>query len=259
MQLFADGTRSEGSNTPLVLTRGWWPGAQRHGGVLWSSDIFSSFSELEAQVPEGIAAALSGVPWWSSDTGGFGCPTSPHADNTTYMQELIVRWYQFSSMCPVMRTHGCRAGVSPQIPNPLPSDCSVGQGPGGSCGGNEVWSFGPDTERILTKYVDFRNDVIAPYVAELAVNVTAFGAVTMRSMQFEFPEDGATVGVRDQWMLGPRYLVAPVTKQGAVSRSVYFPAGARWLNYWNASQVIDGGVRITVAASLDTLPLFVRS
>jgi alpha-D-xyloside xylohydrolase len=60
-------------------------------------------------------------------------------------------------------------------------------------------------------------------------------------------------------MLGPRYLVAPVTKQGAVSRSVYFPAGARWLNYWNASQVIDGGVRITVAASLDTLPLFVRS
>ena len=149
MQTFGDGLLAE-QETPLLLTRGWWAGAQRFGGVLWSSDIFSTFTELKAQVPEGISASMSGIPWWTTgtahppanaqrlrlcvltisgvcaDIGGFGCPTSPHADNSTYMQELMVRWYQFGAFCPIMRTHGCRAGVSPE-PTPFPKECSVGQ------------------------------------------------------------------------------------------------------------------------------------
>jgi alpha-D-xyloside xylohydrolase len=68
VQTFADGLASEGE-VPLVLTRGWWLGAQKYGAVLWSSDIQSTFSELKAQVPEGIAAAMSGVPWWTTDVG----------------------------------------------------------------------------------------------------------------------------------------------------------------------------------------------
>jgi alpha-D-xyloside xylohydrolase len=78
---------------PMVLTRGVWAGGQRHGVVLWSSDIESTFEELAAQVPLGVHASLSGIPWWTSDVGGYGCGSS-HEDNTTYMQELIVRWYQ---------------------------------------------------------------------------------------------------------------------------------------------------------------------
>eukprot|EP00038_Savillea_parva_P017223 m.19431 g.19431 ORF g.19431 m.19431 type:complete len:869 (-) comp3692_c0_seq1:8-2614(-) len=258
MQLFADGTRNE-SGQALILTRGWWPGAQRHGGVLWSSDIFSTFSELTAQVPEAIAAGLSGIPYWSSDTGGFGCPTSPHADNSTYMQELIVRWYQFSTLCPIMRTHGCRNGTAPAIPTNPPAACLQGQGPGGSCGENEVWSFGPATEVILTKYIKLRNEVIAPYMLELAHNVSAFGAVTMRSLEFEFPEDVNTHGVQDEFLLGPRYLVAPVTTHGAINRSVYFPLGVKWTNFWDPTDVVEGGQRRTVDAPLDVLPLYIRT
>ena len=68
MQTFGDGLLAE-KETPLLLTRGWWAGAQRFGGVLWSSDIFSTFTELKAQVPEGISASMSGIPWWTTGTG----------------------------------------------------------------------------------------------------------------------------------------------------------------------------------------------
>ena len=92
MATFSDGLRAAG-NEGMILTRSVWAGAARLGVVLWSSDIFSTFDELAAQVPEGVAASISGVPWWTTDVGGFGCPTSPYNNTSPYMQELIVRWY----------------------------------------------------------------------------------------------------------------------------------------------------------------------
>lgn len=174
------------------------------------------------------------------------------------MQELIARWYQFSALCPIMRTHGCRNGVAAPVPSNPPSACTVGQGPGGSCGENELWSFGATTEAILTKYVNLRNTIIAPYMRELAQNVTSFGAVTMRSLEFEFPEDSGCVGIKDQFLLGPKFLVAPVTIQGVTRRPVYFPNGARWASFWNPNDVVEGGVWQTVDAPIDVLPLYVR-
>ena len=90
LQTFSEPVSAEGE-TPLVLTRGIWAGGQRYGAVLWSSDIESTFEELAVQVNLGVHASLSGVPWWTSDVGGYGCNTS-YPDNSTYMQELIVRW-----------------------------------------------------------------------------------------------------------------------------------------------------------------------
>ena len=256
LQTFADGLAREGV-PPLILTRGWWPGAQRYGGVLWSSDIFSSFAELRAQVPEGIAASLSGVPWWTTDVGGFGCPTSPHNDTDPYMQELIQRWYQFGALCPIFRTHGCRAGEVPPQPSRPADICVQGQGPQGSCGANEIWSFGPQVQPVLEKYIQLRNVELAPYLRELADNVTANGALTMRALAFEFPADKQCIGISDQFLLGPKYLVAPVVEQGAVTRRMYFPAGASWCNYWTG-ETVEGGIWRNVSAPIDTLPLFRR-
>jgi alpha-glucosidase (family GH31 glycosyl hydrolase) len=59
-------------------------------------------------------------------------------------------------------------------------------------------------------------------------------------------------------MFGPAFLVAPVTEQGATSRTVYLPAGTDWYNFWTNERV-HGGQTITVAAPIDTLPLFVRA
>jgi len=97
-----------------------------------------------------------------------------------------------------------------------------------------------------------------PYIAELAVNVTATGAPTMRPLWYEFPDDPNCVNVNDQYTLGPKYLVAPVTTQGATSRKVVFPKGASWKNVFDPSDVVVGGVTKTVKAPLDTIPAYER-
>ena len=237
---------------PLVLTRGVWAGGQRYGVVLWSSDIHSSFEQLASQVPQGVHASMSGIPWWTTDVGGYGCdkvrsPTDP------YMQQLIVRWYQFGAFSPVFRTHGCRAGPS----EPNTKECAPAQG---SCGYNEIWSYGSAAQVMLEKMVRLRSEVIKPYIQELDRNVTSRGVPTMRPLSYEFPEDRKCRGINDQYMLGPKYLVAPVTVENATTRTLYFPAGADWLDFLgkDPERVIRGGQRLTVEAPLDTIPVYSR-
>jgi alpha-D-xyloside xylohydrolase len=234
---------------PLVLTRGVWAGGQRHGVVLWSSDIESTFEELAAQVPLGVHSSLSGIPWWTSDVGGYGCG-SAQLDNTPYMRELIVRWYQFGLFCPVFRTHGCRKDPDP--------DTTVGkcQPKQRSCGPNEVWSYGNETQAILSKYILARAEILKPYIQELDKNVTARGVPTMRPLWWEFPADEGSYGVNDQYLLGPDYLVAPVTKQNATSRSVYFPPGS-WKHFFDGS-VVKGPATKTISAPIESFPVYKR-
>ena len=97
------------------------------------------------------------------------------------------------------------------------------------------------------------------YITALAANVTAFGVPTMRPLWYEFPEDSEAIGINDQYFLGPDYLVAPVTKQGATSRSVYFPGRVKWVNIFDAKDVITGGQTKTVAAPLEKIPVYKRA
>jgi alpha-D-xyloside xylohydrolase len=240
-----------GEYPPLVLTRGVWAGGQRYGTVLWSSDIESTFETLAAMVPQGVHASMSGIPWFTTDVGGFGCSHHSPPSNGTYMQELIVRWYAYGMFCPIFRTHGCRSGPS----EPEVAPCI---NVAGSCGSNEVWAYGDATQALLEVYVRFRAEVLKPYIAELSKNVSAFGVPTLRPLLYEFPEDPACVGVSDQFMLGPVYLVAPVTVQGATNRSVVFPAGAKWQSVWDESVVEEGGVVKVVQAPLAVIPAYRR-
>ena len=203
-----------------------------------------------------------------------------------------MRWYQFGTFCPIMRTHGCRAGVSPE-PNPFPKECSVGQvcthtahsqgalthhlaGSGGivrpkrnmgvrRANRSHPNQVHPTADGGLSRVVRFsfsptpHSQVLKPYILELARNVSLRGAVTMRALTFEFPEDARAVGINDQYLLGPRLLVAPVVDMGAREREVYFPAGARWRNFWNASATpVPGGTTATVEAPLDIIPVYER-
>ena len=80
------------------------PGSQRYGAAVWSGDIDSTFEALAAQIPAGLNIGISGIPWWTTDIGGFkgGDPNSP------YFRELVVRWFQFGVFCPLFRLHGVR-------------------------------------------------------------------------------------------------------------------------------------------------------
>ena len=93
--------------------------------------------------------------------------------------------------------------------------------------------------------------MLLPYIRELAANVSAHGAPTMRPLAYEFPDDRACRGVDDQYMLGPKYLVAPVTARGATARTVVFPKGASWRPVGGGAPV-SGGQTLKVAAHLST-------
>jgi alpha-D-xyloside xylohydrolase len=185
---------------------------------------------------------------WSNDTGGWqylpGEHHSAHAplldpsdarDNVGGYDdypELYTRWFEYATFLPIMRTHGSR-------PN------------------NEVWSYGKQAEPILEKYLKLRYELM-PYLYSNEYHTWKTGAPLMRALFMDFPNDPAVADLRDEYMLGPAFLVAPITGQGATSRKVYLPAGAEWYNYWT-NERLKGGQTITVSAPIDTLPLFVRA
>ena len=122
---------------------------------------------------------------------------------------------------------------------------------------NEVWSYGKQAEPILEKYLRLRYELM-PYIYSLGYHNWLTGAPFMRALPLDFPDDPNVVDLRDEYMFGPAFLVAPVTEQGATSRNVYLPAGTDWYNYWTGERV-KGGQTIDVAAPIDTIPLFVRA
>ena len=137
--------------------------------------------------------------------------------------ELYTRWFEYAAFLPIFRTHGSRNY-------------------------NEVWSYGKQAEPILEKYLKLRYQML-PYIYSLGHHTYETGAPEMRALFMDFPNDAAVADIRDEYMLGPALLVAPVTEQGATSRSVYLPAGTDWFNYWT-NERFKGGESVTVQAPL---------
>ena len=223
----------------LLLCRSAWAGSQRYGAAVWSGDIESSFEALAAQIPAGLNMGISGIPWWTTDIGGFrnGDPT------TAYFRELVVRWFQFGAFCPLFRLHGVRE------PGPL-----VGSGQTGAP--NEVWSFGEEAYGLIREQLTLR-ERIRPYVMEQMATASATGLPPMRALFLEFPEEAPAWEVSDEYMFGPDVLVAPVTAQGVRERDVYLPTGASWLDAWTGEPVEENGW-VTAAAPLERIPVYLR-
>ena len=168
------------------------------------------------------------------------------------MSELMIRWYQFGCFSPIFRTHGCRLHGNPNAdPDKTIAPCKPAQG---SCGPNEVWSYGNATQVILEKYIRLRA-AMQPYLQALSFNVSTTGVPTVRPLWWEFPLDTNTIGIDNQYLFGPDLLVAPVTIQGATSRLVYFPQGTNWVNIFDGS-TIKGGQELRVSAAIDVIPVY---
>jgi alpha-D-xyloside xylohydrolase len=244
-----DGFRKdEPGRRALILSRDAYLGAQRNGAIFWSSDIYPTWDTLKRQIPTGLDFAASGLTYWSNDTGGWQyLPEEHHPAHKPLLDpsdardnvggyddypELYTRWFEYAAFLPIFRTHGSRAA-------------------------NEVWSYGKQAEPILEKYLRLRYQLM-PYIYSLGYQTWLTGAPFMRALPLDFPNDPNVADLRDEYMLGPAFLVAPVTEQGATSRQVYLPAGTDWYNYWT-NERMKGGRTITVAAPIDTLPLFVRA
>jgi alpha-D-xyloside xylohydrolase len=236
---FADGLAEKGEPDGLLLCRSAWAGSQRYPVVLWSGDIKSTFEALARQVTAGLNVGISGIPWWTTDIGGFegGDPTTP------YFRELVVRWFQYGVFCPIFRLHGVRE------PGPL-------SGAGQTGAPNEVWSFGDEAYAIITEQLTVR-ERLRPYLMEQMATASATGVPPMRALFLEFPKEPVAWDVGDEFMLGPDVLVAPVTEHGARARQVYLPDGASWVDAWTGEPVGATGW-ITASAPLEHIPVYLR-
>jgi alpha-glucosidase len=224
-QAFAEGeARDRPTGRAFLLCRSGGPGMQRFGAAAWSGDIDCSFATLEQQVAVGLNMAMSGVPYWGTDIGGFYQVAA--AD-----PELFVRWFQFGAFCPVFRAHG--HSWRDHLP----------------------WSHGPETEAICRRYIELRYRLL-PYTYTLAWQAHRLGLPLMRPMVLGAGADLQVWQMGSQYFWGDDLLVAPVTRAGATHWPVYLPEGT-WYDFWT-QLAYQGPCAVTVEAPLDRLPLFVR-
>ena len=234
--LFHTGGVSEGQRAAsdakrvFILSRSAYAGAQRFGVTAWSGDVLSDWVTFARQIPAGLNYAISGMPYWTTDIGGF---ISGGNLNDPKFRELFVRWFEFGAFSPIFRVHGTR--------NPDE---------------NELWSYGPEAEKILVDYDTLRYRLM-PYIYSQAWQVTSHHGTLMRPLVMDWREDVEAENTGDEYLFGPSILVAPVYTEGATSRTVYLPK-ATWYDFWTGGRQ-EGGKRIEADAPLSKLPLFVRA
>lgn len=243
---FYEGMTKEGQRDVINLLRCAWAGSQKYGALVWSGDIHSSFKSLRNQLAAGLNMGMAGIPWWTTDIGGFhgGNPKDPS------FQELLVRWFEWGTFCPVMRLHGERQ----------PLQAPIGDYGGGLCvsgADNEVWSFGDENYSILKRYLELRKHM-KPYIMELMKAAHEKGTPVMRPLFYDVPSDMKSWNIEDEYMFGPDVLVAPVLYAGETERKVYLPKGSRWKNYWTG-EVVKGGSSVVVSTPIEQIPVFTRN
>ena len=95
---------AEGDTMPISLIRSAWAGSAKYGALVWSGDIVSTFECFQRQVQAGLNMAVAGIPWWTTDIGGFHGARTDDPD----FHRLYIRWFEYGCFCPVMRLHGNR-------------------------------------------------------------------------------------------------------------------------------------------------------
>ncbi|MBR6705780.1 MAG: family 31 glucosidase [Clostridia bacterium] len=244
---FYEGMAADGRKDPINLLRCAWAGSQKYGNVVWSGDVPSTFAAFRDQLQAGLNMGLAGIPWWTTDIGGF--MTDDVKDPA--FRQLLIRWFQFAVYSAVLRLHGDRGPYN--IP-PL-DDRDFGGGYLHTGQDNEMWSYGEDNYAIMRKYYDIRVSM-HDYIASLYKEAHETGSPLIRPMFYEFPEDKKCWEIYDQYMFGGEYLVAPILRLDEFEREVYLPKG-KWRRE-GSDDTLEGGVTVRVPAPIDDMPVFKR-
>ncbi len=221
----------------FILTRSAYAGQQRYASATWSGDVACRWYDLKAQISAGLNFSISGIPFWTSDIGGFsleGRFWNPKGKDLDEWRELNTRWYQFGAFCPLFRVHG-------QYPY------------------REIFNIAPEDHPAYKSmlYYDKLRYRLMPYIYTLAGNTFHNDYTIMRALIMDFPADANVYSINDQFMFGPSIMVCPVYEFKARSREVYLPAGSGWYDFYSG-KYYDGGQRIITEAPLERIPLFVR-
>lgn len=256
----------------FILTRSAFAGQQRYGANTWSGDVNSSWQSLRNQIPAGLNFSMSAIPYWNTDIGGFfaGAYNKSWNDGSgaknPAFQELYVRWLQFGAFTPMMRSHGT------DVPR-------------------EIYNFGKKGEPIfdaIAKSINLRYSLL-PYIYSAAWDITNNQSTMMRALVMDF-NDKKVVDMNNEYMFGKSILVAPIVNAQYTSETVvktdensgwnkddkkdgkeiavdftqqksskaYLPAGTSWFDFWS-NQKYDGGQEVTLATTIDKIPLFIKA
>ncbi|OGU33535.1 MAG: alpha-xylosidase [Ignavibacteria bacterium GWA2_35_9] len=221
----------------FILTRSAFAGQQRYAAATWSGDIAARWYDLKAQIPAGLNFSISGIPYWTTDIGGFAVEPryeNPNEADLEEWRELNTRWFQFGTFCPLFRVHG-------QFPY------------------REMFNIAPDGHpayQTMLAYDKLRYRLM-PYIYSLTGMVTQNDYTIMRALVMDFGNDKNVLSIGDQFMFGPALLVNPVTEYKARSRNVYLPDGSGWYDL-KSGKYFEGGQTITADAPYSDIPIFVK-
>ena len=216
----------------FILTRSAFPGQQRYASATWSGDIGNSWETLRRQVTAGLDYVVTGLPWWTTDTGGFFRPGAGQYTDAAY-RERFLRWLQYSTFTPLQRVHGYQTDTEP-------------------------WRYGPPFEAETRRWLTLRTRLL-PYLYSEAARVSLSGSTLMRPLVLDFPGDASALDQACEFMFGPALLVAPVLAAGVKEWPVYLPqTPGGWFDFW-CGEHAEGGRTISAAAPLEQIPLLVRA
>jgi alpha-glucosidase (family GH31 glycosyl hydrolase) len=235
-----------------IFTRSAFAGQQRYGANSWSGDIDSGWSALRKQIPAGLNFSLCGIPYWNTDIGGFRADRAyPEGIKDIAFHELYVRWLQFGTFTPMMRSHGTNTP-------------------------REIYQFGKRGDwafDVQEKYINMRYNLM-PYMYSIGHDITNNSGSMMRALMMDFVKDPKVYDIDNRFMFGKSILVAPVTDSMYVNRTrdgwtvadfstvkiqkIYLPEGADWYDFWTGEK-IKGGQEISKAAPIDIIPLYIKA
>ncbi|OFZ25310.1 MAG: xylosidase [Bacteroidetes bacterium RIFOXYC2_FULL_40_12] len=238
----------------FILTRSAFAGQQRYGANTWSGDVVASWDALRNQISAGLNFSLCGIPYWNSDLGGFFLWNFKNPLENVDYRELHVRWIEFGTFCPMMRSHG----------EGFP---------------REIYQFGKKGSPVydaIEKYINLRYS-LHPYIYSASWDVTANQSSIMRALVMDFAADKQALDINDEFMFDKSLLVSPVTKpmywknevkgndtvkvedySTIETKEVYLPKGADWYDFWTGDK-FNGGQTVNKEVPLDIIPLFVKA
>jgi alpha-D-xyloside xylohydrolase len=252
--LFKHQRAVDSSQRIFILTRSAFAGQQRYGANTWSGDISASWTVLRNQISAGLNFSLTAIPYWNCDIGGFFLNNFPKRLEDPEYRELYVRWLEFGTFTPMMRSHGTDAP-------------------------REIYQFGKKGDRdfdAIHKYINLRYRLL-PYIYSTSWDVTHNQSSMMRALVMDFPKDKNALDINDEYMFGKWLLVNPVTEPMYIKKTVegrnaiatedfstvkrkelYLPAGNDWYDFWTGEK-ISGGKKINKETPFDIIPLYVKA
>ncbi len=213
-----------------ILTRSAFAGQHRYGTINWSGDIGGNWDSFKRQIVSGMNFTLTGMPYWTTDIGGFFRPGGGQYTDENF-HELLTRWFQWGAFNTIFRIHGYQTETEP-------------------------WKYGATVEENMRKMLNLRYTLI-PYIYSETSKIKE-GSTFMRPLVMDFQNDANAVNQPYEYMFGSSILVAPVTEAGIKKWETYLPKGSNWIDFWTGNS-FKGGQKIETNAEMDKIPLFIKA